>query len=351
MDLENKAPEEEKDKDKKPVEETAEKPVTEAEQPAPDDKQADENGEGADAQPEQAEQEAPAEETASEPEVKAEPAADPAAELEQLREENVRLKAQLEAHKAGFKGEYIEDAVLIGGIDYEENVVLPFVFSSMEPVGNGYFLGTVAEDDSILVYDRAFRLAFPRSYEKAEADDSGMLSLTVSDCVFDYYLGGDSPVLRRASMTSDICGVALQWRVANQVYLNDLNENDLLRINKIVTSYMLMLQESSFDELPAISASDYIAGLTKPGSFAGMAFDEISGFSFASADGNSAYDFSFTASYHLTDAEAEQMPGTAVQVQLRFRRNTDNKMILTSSNLNFQGAASAVTEPEDEGTE
>ncbi|MBR1458671.1 MAG: hypothetical protein IJ595_04760 [Oscillospiraceae bacterium] len=245
----------------------------------------------------------------------------------------------------------IEDAVLIGGIDYEENVVLPFVFSSMEPVGNGYFLGTVAEDDSILVYDRAFRLAFPRSYEKAEADDSGMLSLTVSDCVFDYYLGGDSPVLRRASMTSDICGVALQWRVANQVYLNDLNENDLLRINKIVTSYMLMLQESSFDELPAISASDYIAGLTKPGSFAGMAFDEISGFSFASADGNSAYDFSFTASYHLTDAGAEQMPGTAVQVQLRFRRNTDNKMILTSSNLNFQGAASAVTEPEDEGTE
>lgn len=114
MDLENKAPEEEKDKDKKPVEETADKPDTKtAEQPAPDDKQADENGEGADAQPEQAELEAPAEETASEPEAKAETAPDPAAELEQLREENVRLKAQLEAHKAGFKGEYIEDAVLI----------------------------------------------------------------------------------------------------------------------------------------------------------------------------------------------------------------------------------------------
>lgn len=114
MDLENKAPEEEKDKDKKPVEETADKPETKtAEQPAPDDKQADENGEGAAAQPEQAEQETPAEETASEPEAKAETAPDPSAELEQLREENARLKAQLEAHKAGFKGEYIEDAVLI----------------------------------------------------------------------------------------------------------------------------------------------------------------------------------------------------------------------------------------------
>jgi hypothetical protein len=117
MNLENKAPEEEKDKDKKPVEETADKPDTKtAEQPAPDDKQADENGEGAAAQPEQAEpptEEAPAEETASETEAKAETAPDPAAELETLREENARLKAQLEAHKAGFKGEYIEDAVLI----------------------------------------------------------------------------------------------------------------------------------------------------------------------------------------------------------------------------------------------
>lgn len=117
MDLENKAPEEEKDKDKKPVEETAEKPDTKtAEQPAPDDKQADENGEGAVAQSEQAEpptEEAPAEETASETEAKAETAPDPASELETLREENARLKAQLEAHKAGFRGEYIEDAVLI----------------------------------------------------------------------------------------------------------------------------------------------------------------------------------------------------------------------------------------------
>ena len=111
MDLENKAPEEEKDK-KTEAEQTEPK----TEQSAPDDKQADENGEGAAAQPDQAEpptEEAPAEETASETEAKAETAPDPSAELETLREENARLKAQLEAHKAGFKGEYIEDAVLI----------------------------------------------------------------------------------------------------------------------------------------------------------------------------------------------------------------------------------------------
>ncbi len=38
---------------------------------------------------------------------------DPSEELEVLKAENTRLKAQLEAHGAGFKPEYIEDAVLI----------------------------------------------------------------------------------------------------------------------------------------------------------------------------------------------------------------------------------------------
>lgn len=115
MDLENKVPEEEKDK-KTEAEQTEPK----TEQSAPDDKQADENGEGAAAEPEQAEpptEEAPAEKAAPAAEETAEDtpeeAPDTSAELEQLRAENVRLKAQLEAHKAGFKGEYIEDAVLI----------------------------------------------------------------------------------------------------------------------------------------------------------------------------------------------------------------------------------------------
>lgn len=117
MDLENKTPtpEEEKDKDKKTEAEAEQTEPKTEDAPASDDKQADENGEGAAAEPEQAQQpteEAPAaEESAAEDAPEAAP--DTSAELEQLRAENARLKAQLEAHGAGFKSEYIEDAVLI----------------------------------------------------------------------------------------------------------------------------------------------------------------------------------------------------------------------------------------------
>ena len=105
MENENKTPEEEKDKDKKseaekPETETAAETSSEA-TPEQTDETAPETAEEADtAESEQAE---------SEPEN----VPDASAELEELRAENTRLKAQLEAHNAGFKGEYIEDAVLI----------------------------------------------------------------------------------------------------------------------------------------------------------------------------------------------------------------------------------------------
>ena len=110
MDNENKTPAEEKDK--KPE---AEKPAEKAEEPKAETA-AETPSEAPASQTEkttpETTEEAAESETEQAEETQEEPA-DPAAELEALRAENTRLKAQLEAHNAGFKPEYIEDAVLI----------------------------------------------------------------------------------------------------------------------------------------------------------------------------------------------------------------------------------------------
>lgn len=108
MDNENTTPAEEKDKDKKPEAEKAEEPKAETATETPSEAPAPQAEETA----LEAEETAPAAEPES-PESAPQAAPDYKAENDELRAENARLKAQLEAHNAGFKGEYIEDAVLI----------------------------------------------------------------------------------------------------------------------------------------------------------------------------------------------------------------------------------------------
>lgn len=120
---EKKKPEEEKAEEKSteqtpdtPSEQKAEpskeEPKAEGEETKPDNKPSDENSEGE--KPEEKAKEKPEQQT----EETAEPAPPQMSEEDRLKEENFRLKTQLEAMKIGFSPEVIEDAVVLA-----ENIV------------------------------------------------------------------------------------------------------------------------------------------------------------------------------------------------------------------------------------
>ena len=244
----------------------------------------------------------------------------------------------------------MNNVVLIGGIDYEENVVLPFVYKSFTPLGESYLAAEVEADGSCIIYDRSYTPVFFSSYDDA-AFEKGVMELTVDSCRFSYGTDAAPPVLRRAEMQCRIGSQALNWRVSNQVYLSDLRESDLRRMNQSVAAYMDMLLEDDFTELASISSAEFISGLSKPGSMPGALIDRISSFSLSKED-EQTYNLAFTAAYHMTgDLDSSQ----SVQVQLFFRRGAENDMLLTSAKLDFQRKEQHMAKPEppdeEHGTE
>lgn len=235
----------------------------------------------------------------------------------------------------------VNDSIRIGGLDYEENIVLPFIYSEFESLGEQYLAGVVAEDDTRLIYRRDYSLALPSAYESASFEN-GDMQLTNNGCTFLYHTDGDKLQLRSAQMQCEIGGKKLDWRVSNQVYLSDLSEQDLNRICQCITDYISMLIKSDFTDLGSVTASDYFMALSKPNSLLDAKIDALSGFSFSKLE-QGVYDFAFTAAYHTGGSPDISQ---TVQMDLMLRRNGENKMILTSANLDFRSTAEATTEPE-----
>ena len=107
---------EQSDSGTKPAESPKEETKTEGEEKLTEETQSEENGksEKAEENTENATEDKPPEETAEEPE-----AAPPElSEIDKVKEENFRLKTQLEAMKIGFNPNVIEDAVVLA-----ENIV------------------------------------------------------------------------------------------------------------------------------------------------------------------------------------------------------------------------------------
>ncbi len=241
----------------------------------------------------------------------------------------------------------IANEILIGGIDYEENVVMPFVFRSMEPLGDEFYLGVVAADDSSILYDSTtFEPVFSESYRSITLQNKHLI-LERESCQFTYYQYKGRRILQEAKLLTDIGTEQMEWQVSNPVYLSELEPEGLQQISQHITAYMDMLLSNDFTGLSAISSPEYIAGLSINDSFNGAVFERISDISFSASleSSHRVYDMAFTIEYH-TSNPIETVGGQSALMHLYFQKTTDNQMILTSANMDFHSSEPAVMEPE-----
>lgn len=216
----------------------------------------------------------------------------------------------------------INNQELIGGIDYEENVILPFVFRSVKRLGQDYWLGEVYEDDRCIIYDREYQAVFQESFDSVSYENKLMTLYNPTDTLY-YDMSEEPPVFRRAEFSSQITDkLNLNWKIANQVYLAELTKEDLRRINRLVSEYMQMLQEGDFQHLGELTAEEYVNTLVKPPLPEDVGYTGISQFAFSRRE-SGAYDFTF-----MLNGNTESL-----NIHLYFRRNAENQMILTAADI------------------
>ncbi|MDE6730570.1 MAG: hypothetical protein K2J71_07335, partial [Oscillospiraceae bacterium] len=234
------------------------------------------------------------------------------------------------------------------GVDYEENMVLPFVFSSLEKLGDGYHLGIVREDGRSVIYDKDYQPVFQESFEKVSYHNK-LLTAQTAQGSYLFDMSGDVPVLRSAALHCKLFGSVLNWKISNQFYLSSLTVEDLKLINQHVMAYMDMLMTQDFSGLGAISSEEYTGNLMKQQIPEDISLKRISQFWFSQRE-SGAYDFAFRINYHnyhnyhkilkYPDSPERQpklqipVSGQA-EIHCYFRRNAENKMILTAADLQF----------------
>ena len=217
--------------------------------------------------------------------------------------------------------DYINAEELIGGIDEEENVILPFVFNSMKKLEDGYWLGTVAEDGRKILYNRNFQPVFPEAFDEIQYQAHHLTLKNQTEC-FDYEYTENPPIFRRAELSCNISGnIWLNWKIANQVYLSELSKEDLRQINKIVSAYLQMLKTNDFQNLENMTSEEYYPALIQQSLPEGN-YKRTEHFSFSRRE-SGAYDFAF-----CLNGKPEKL-----NIHLYFRRNAEKHMILTAADI------------------
>ncbi len=220
----------------------------------------------------------------------------------------------------------MDNQVLTGGIDYEENIILPFVFRSFQDLGDGWHLGTVAEDGRCIVYDKNYQPVFQESFVSVTYENH-VMTLRNETEQFVYDMTDSVPVLQSAEFGFPVSDtLSLNWKISNRFYLLSLSAADLRRINQIAADYLQMLRENNFRNLAQVTTSEYFSTLVKSDIMRGLEPESISNFSFSRRE-SGAYDFTFQIACRRAQERKE------LKLHLYLRKNAENQMILTVADI------------------
>jgi len=206
---------------------------------------------------------------------------------------------------------------LVGCIDYEGNITVPFIYSGIERFnanGQTVYIARTSDRGSAVVYDLQFNPCFSRAWDELTARSDGEFTMTSGNGSYCYALNENGFVFKEAALSGSTMTHEYELRTASRLLLSKLTVPMLEQMDSTVSAYMEYAFTGNSDCLSRIKkdpAADFITIFPDESSITTKRLMDISDiyiYSVRGEDGSQHYAVSVTADTALTYRDEDNRP-------------------------------------------
>lgn len=130
--------------------------------------------------------------------------------------------------------------LLTGCIDYEGNIVVPFIYRNINKHINEDYSLYIAEadsDGSCVLYDESFTPLFTQAWDSCSVNGNELTLASGSD-TFTYSFGENGLICKSADVSGEALGCGFNMNINSRVLLSKLGSSELKYIAKGVSDYL-----------------------------------------------------------------------------------------------------------------
>lgn len=130
---------------------------------------------------------------------------------------------------------------LFGCIDYEGNIKVPFVFSSINRIKANdqiIYSAKTSDDRKFVIYDSNFNPCFSRSWDDCSLSKNNELILTDGSYVYKYSITAGGLVFTDAQLNGQVMNCSYDLEITSRVLLSKLSISAIEKMNLALSSYM-----------------------------------------------------------------------------------------------------------------
>lgn len=134
----------------------------------------------------------------------------------------------------------INNQLLFGCIDYEENIIVPFVYKSLEPrlIGNvTIYIATVKDDNSIILYNNSFQPLLNYSCKSVEFKNNNII-LSNNENTYTYAFAENNLIFKEAVVCDKALDTDLRLVSSSRILLSKLDSAMLEKALRNFSAYV-----------------------------------------------------------------------------------------------------------------